>query len=433
MNSFLTCQNTGNMTNSLIKEIGVNMKFENIISQESSSCDKFIIRSCTMVSGFILFTWFLNVINLFIVDSDKMAICCSSAVIILSVPPVIYFFKVKGHLTHLNFKYASLIFVLIGVWIMYSFLTFHAIFFFLFPSIVFNIYGDKKLTKWTMTGTIIIMFLSHVTGMYMGVCPQEPFTEPYTVFIYGLLPKLITYFAFMYVFIFETDHNNGMLRKIYSYACDMHQTQEELVRAFAQMCESKSGQTGYHVKRVAEYVEIMAKYLDIQTVERECLVTASMMHDIGKLNIPEEILDKPGKLTPDEYEIIKKRTHYGYELLKNSPGRTMEIASDIALNHHERWDGKGYNGFAGQNISLYSRIMAIADVFDALVSKRSYKDKWLPEDAYNEIVSQSGKQFDPYLVDVFIECYSKFLDIIKTYSDDPPNIKSKLSDFMSKS
>lgn len=221
----------------------------------------------------------------------------------------------------------------------------------------------------------------------------------------------------MYAFLFETDHNNQMLRKVHSYARDMHDTQEELVRAFAEMCESKSGQTGSHVKRVSEYVDIMAQTLNIHGEERECLVTAAMMHDVGKLNIPAEILDKPGRLTPEEYAIIKKHTQYGHDLLKNSPGRTMEIASDIALNHHEKWDGTGYNGLAGDQISLYSRIMAIADVFDALVSKRSNKDKWTSEEARDEILRQKGKQFDPNLMEVFSECYPRFLDVMKAYPD----------------
>ncbi len=371
-----------------------------------------------MVSAFNLLVWVFNLLNIFVVEPRSMALCTTTSSALLMIPFIVYLLQKKGFFSHLNYKYFAMVFIFVAIGELYSYLTIHVIFLFLFPSIVFNIYGDKKLIKRTMSGTIITMIASHIASRYLSVIPEEPFTEMYEIIIYGLLPKIMIYTAFMYAFIFETNHNDSMLNKIYSYARNMHQTQEELVRAFAEMCENESGQTGAHVKRVSEYVNIMAQKLGINGVERECLVTASMMHDVGKLNIPTEILDKPGRLTPEEYEIIKKHTAYGHDLLKNSPGRIMEIASDIALNHHERWDGNGYNKISGENVSLYSRIMTIADVFDALVSKRSYKDKWNPQDAYNEIVSQSGKQFDPSLINIFVECYPEFLNIMSRYADE---------------
>ena len=394
------------------------MKFEKIISQESYTCDRFVAKACAMLGFFSLVAWSLNLVGLFVVEAHAMAFCCVLSACLLIVPLAAYVLREKGHCPKLRYKYFALVFVLLAVGVLYSFLTFHVIFLFLFPAIVFNIYGDKKLMKWTMLGTLGSMVFSHIASVSHSACPEEPFTTMHTVMVYGLLPKILIYFSFMYVFFFESDHNKRMLQKVYSYARAMHQTQEELVRAFAEMCESKSGQTGSHVKRVSRYVDIMAKQLNIHGEERECLVTASMMHDVGKLNIPAEILDKPGKLTEEEYAIVKQHTQYGHALLQNSPGRTMEIASDIALNHHERWDGKGYNGVAGEDISLYSRIMAIADVFDALVSKRSYKEKWAPQDAYDEILRQAGKQFDPALTVVFVSCYPAFLEVLQMYPDD---------------
>lgn len=128
---------------------------------------------------------------------------------------------------------------------------------------------------------------------------------------------------------------------------DMYQTQEELVRAFSEISESKSGQTGSHIKRVSEYMKIMAEAINLDQKEKDSLVIASMMHDIGKLLIPENILEKPGKLTPQEFEVVKTHVHLGYKLLEYSPGRVMEIARIIALQHHEKWDGTGYLGMRG--------------------------------------------------------------------------------------
>ncbi|HPX25935.1 MAG TPA: HD-GYP domain-containing protein [Treponemataceae bacterium] len=204
-----------------------------------------------------------------------------------------------------------------------------------------------------------------------------------------------------------------------SLANDLYITQEELVRAFAELSESKSRQTGQHIKRVSEYMQIMASALNLEEEEKKSLCIASMMHDIGKLLIPEEILEKPSKLTADEFTIIKKHVVYGYELLKNSPGRVMEIAQTIALEHHEKWDGSGYLGKKAEEIDLYSRLMAVADVYDALVSRRSYKEKWEPKDAYNEIVKGSGSHFDPMIVGIFEKKYTEFFSVVQKYPDSP--------------
>ncbi len=198
---------------------------------------------------------------------------------------------------------------------------------------------------------------------------------------------------------------------------DIFKTQEAVILSFAEISESKSRQTGQHVKRVSEYVRVMA--LNTGFDEEKCteIALAAMMHDIGKLLIPPEILEKPGRLTKDEFDVIKTHVTVGEELLKNSPGEVMSMARKIALFHHERWDGKGYLGCAGEEIDYISRFVSVADVFDALVSKRSYKDGWAPEKAYEEIVNQRGKQFAPHAVDVFVKSYDKILEILKQYPD----------------
>ena len=134
--------------------------------------------------------------------------------------------------------------------------------------------------------------------------------------------------------------------------------------------------------------------------------------------IPEEILEKPGKLTKEEFEIVKKHVDYGKNMLETSPGELFNISTIIAYQHHEKWDGTGYKGLKGEEISPYARCVALVDVFDALVSHRPYKKAWSCEDAYNEIVSQSGKHFDPKVVEAFINNYDKFLAILSKYPDN---------------
>lgn len=194
-------------------------------------------------------------------------------------------------------------------------------------------------------------------------------------------------------------------------------TQEAVILSFAEISESKSHQTGQHVKRVSEYTRIMAACAGYSESQCSQIALAAMMHDIGKLMIPPEILEKPAKLTKEEFEIIKTHVTYGEELLKNSPGEVMNMARKIALQHHERWDGNGYLGYKGEEIDYLARFVTVADVFDALVSKRSYKEGWAPKDAFNEIVEQRGKQFAPYAVDIFVKCYDDIYATLIQYPD----------------
>ena len=378
------------------------MYVQEVINEEFCKSDKFIARTCRIMLGFLYIVELLNLFGIFVVDKSAMNFVVIVSTILLLAPTFV--FIPRKHKQLQRYIVSCLILAVIGI--MYSVLTFHVILLFLLPVVIFNV-----------AGTIVIMIISHAASRYFSVIPEEPFTTMPKIILFGLIPRLLIYLAFIYAFWFETKHNSQMLEKICTYANDINKTQYETVRSLAEISESKSGQTGQHVKRVSEYVRAMASELGIKGSELENLVTASMMHDIGKLIIPSEIIEKKGKLTYNEFEIVKMHTKYGYELLKNSPGRTMEIAKEIALEHHEHWDGTGYEGIKGENINYYSRIVAIADVYDALVSKRSYKEKWPSADAYNEIVSQSGKQFDPALVIVFEKCYPKFNEICEKYQD----------------
>lgn len=197
----------------------------------------------------------------------------------------------------------------------------------------------------------------------------------------------------------------------------MNYSQEQLIRSLAEMSESKSKETGQHIKRVSEYMRVFGS--SICKTNRECdnLACAAMLHDIGKLIVPSSILDKPGKLTAEEFEKIKEHTSYGGELLKDVPGEMMEMARNIAMYHHERWDGKGYNKIKGNNINFYARYVSVIDVFDALISKRCYKEAWPLEQAYDEIVNNSGTQFAPEAVKLFKEKYKELVDVYNKYPD----------------
>ena len=195
--------------------------------------------------------------------------------------------------------------------------------------------------------------------------------------------------------------------------------QEQVIISLAEITENKSGQTGQHVRRVAEYTRILAEELGYPQEQLDDIRLASTMHDIGKLLVPSEILEKPGRLTDEEFDVIKQHTTDGGRLLENVDGDVMHLSRTIALDHHERWDGNGYEqGKAGEDISFEGRIVAVADVYDALTSRRSYKDAWDDREAYDEIVRCSGTQFDPQVVEAFKSRYDDINAVRRQLADD---------------
>jgi len=198
-------------------------------------------------------------------------------------------------------------------------------------------------------------------------------------------------------------HNNRLEHEVRRRTADLHESQLEVVRRLGRAAESRDYGTGLHITRMSRIAHLIARAARMDPDECELLLHAAPMHDIGKIGIPDAILLKPGPLDPDEWEEMKRHTTIGAELLAGSHSPVVQLGEVIALTHHERWDGSGYpHGLAGDATPLVGRISAIADVFDALISERPYKDAWDHQSAANEISSQAGRQFDPELVDLFL-------------------------------
>lgn len=196
---------------------------------------------------------------------------------------------------------------------------------------------------------------------------------------------------------------------------EVEDNQREIIYILMEMMELTSDETGHHIKRVAESSRLLAHYEETLTEEDELLLFhAAPMHDIGKIAIPKDILHKPGKLTDAEFEIMKTHAEKGKDFLKYSDRRFFKAAAIIANEHHEKWDGTGYpRGLKGNDIHIYGRIVALADVFDALTHKRRYKDSWSIDDAMAYIQENSGKHFDPSLVSILEEHLEEFIEIGK--------------------
>ena len=199
---------------------------------------------------------------------------------------------------------------------------------------------------------------------------------------------------------------------------EMIHTQEEIIYTMGAIGESRSSETGKHVQRVAEYSYILAKLHGLSEEEAMVLKMASPMHDIGKVGIPDAILQKPARLTEDEFATMKTHARLGYEMLKHSKRDILKAAAIVAHEHHERWDGTGYpNGIKGKNIHIFGRITALADVFDALASDRCYKEAWNISKVYEYIIEKKGSQFDPELVSLFMDNLEHFIVIKDNYKD----------------
>jgi putative two-component system response regulator len=196
------------------------------------------------------------------------------------------------------------------------------------------------------------------------------------------------------------------------------QRERETVVRLSKAAEYRDPETGAHILRMAHYSELVAKGLNLPIAEQELLLEAAPMHDIGKVGIADNILLKPGRLTPDEFEIMKQHAFFGYEILKGSSSRVLQAGAEIARAHHEKFDGSGYpHGLAGEAIPIFSRIVAVADVFDALTSERPYKKAWTLERAAEHIKASSGTHFDPRCVDVFFANWDKALEIRHRFQD----------------
>jgi len=207
-------------------------------------------------------------------------------------------------------------------------------------------------------------------------------------------------------------YENALLRE------EVEGTQRDIVYMLGEAIETRSRETGQHVRRVAEYCYLIAKGLNLKDREAEMLKIAAPLHDFGKIGIPDSILHRTGTLDEEEWEIMKTHAAIGQEMLGKSKREILKVASILAGHHHEKWDGSGYpKGFAGESIHIYGRIGAVADVFDALGSRRCYKEAWSLERVIDYLKEKRGSHFDPAIVDWVLDNISQMVEIRDAYPD----------------
>ncbi len=280
------------------------------------------------------------------------------------------------------------------------------------PQIVVDVNSDirfyaevDKITGYKTKNLVTIPLLdseNKVFGVLEAVNKKEGFFDNFDAELLMLSASYISY-------ILENALLNNKLKE----------NNLKIIYKLSTAAEFKDEDTSLHTKRVAYYSEIIVSGLEVESEFKELIKIAAPMHDVGKIGIPDKILLKEGKLTKEEFDIIKTHPTIGYNILKDKENKLLTIAANISLDHHEKWNGKGYpNNKKGLEISLEGRIVAISDVFDALISKRPYKEPWSFEKAIKYIEQEKGSHFDPDMVNIFIDKVDLVKDIYLKYREE---------------
>ena len=225
-----------------------------------------------------------------------------------------------------------------------------------------------------------------------------------------------------------TDQAAWLAESVHIATQEVRARERETVVCLAKAAEHRDADTGMHILRMSHYSRLIARELKLPTPDQELLFDAAAMHDIGKVAIPDRLLLKPGKLDLEELAAMRSHAALGYELLKDSRSPLLQAGAAIALGHHEKYDGSGYpQGLKGQDIPIFSRIVAVADVFDALSSVRPYKHAWTVEEAANYLREGRGAHFDPQCVDAFLGAWPEVLEIQARFQDVGPQRRQPIA------
>lgn len=297
----------------------------------------------------------------------------------------------------------------------------------LFPAMAaFVVQTSKRLLQWLVifqAGLLTMLII--VSQQWLGLA-YSPFLVGNLMFASMFISMLAWYnFTYKTKLIAAQQAFNGHLEQRVASATDtiaqlnqdLEASQRDVVLRLGEICEVRSQETGRHVQRVSEYSRYLGELYGLTNSDVNLLHDAAPLHDVGKVAIPDAILNKPGRYTDAEFAIMRDHANIGYNLLKTSSQPLLKMAAIIARDHHEWWSGKGYpNQLKGEAISIYGRIVAIADVFDALSFERVYKPAWSDEKIYAYFESHLGTQFDPKLCQLFLDHFAEFIQLRNQFS-----------------
>lgn len=387
---------------------------DKILNEYTEHADMRVAFVCRLMVGFMLLVALLNALGIFKIAPVPLYLTVAISILDFLLPTLFYnVLKIRS--SRIRFLLLTILVTQSGL--QYATLSYHTILMLVFPLIISCLYNEKRYVIYTAAISFPMIILSHLAAFRLKVVPDEPLVTLKGTILYGILPRTIEFLAIFVICFFISDRIQRLVSTLAAKNRELYEDQENLMFSLSQVIESKSEGTSQHVRRVSEYTRILCRNLGYDDEECRKISLAATMHDVGKLMIPDALLEKPGRLTPEEFDVMKKHTEYGRQMLESSPGELFALSTQIAWQHHEKWDGTGYLGVKGTDIPRCARCVALADVFDALVSRRAYKNPWPPEDAFREIVAQKGRQFDPEVVDAFALHFEEFLEVARKYPD----------------
>ncbi len=389
-----------------------------ILIENEKQANRIVARVMRITFAVFTFIYLLNVVGIFVIDVKIMTISYIGGSALLLLPSLLVDILnlEKRHIKHINVNCAIVFVMLVTIT-----LTYHVVVVYVYPIAIASLYFSKKLNVYATAMTVMVVSVGQVLAFYAETVPDDNFSEFYRMIVYGMIPRGLSLIAVAAIFTMLCGRTTSLLSNLLRAKEELSLYHDEMIMGFATLVENKDGSTGGHVKRTTAYVRLLSEelqkrgfYGEILTDEYvDNLCKAAPMHDIGKISAPDIILQKPAELTMEEYQKMKEHAVSGGRIIQETFGHLSnkeytQMAYEVARYHHEKWDGTGYpEGRKKGEIPLCARIMAVADVFDAVSEDRCYRDA-LPLEKCFEIIAQgSGQDFEPLLVEVFLDIRDK--------------------------
>jgi len=389
-----------------------------ILIENEKQANRIVAKVMRITFAVFTFIYLLDVVGIFVVDIAVMTAAYIGGSTLLLLPTLLVnvLKQEKRYIKYVNVICAILFVMLITIT-----LTYHVVVIYVYPIAIASLYFSKKLNIFATGLTVVGVSIGQILAFYLDILTDKNFTQLYKMIVYGIIPRALVLIAVAAIFTMLCGRTTSLLANLLGAKEELSLYHDEMIMGFATLVENKDGSTGGHIKRTTTYVRLLAEelrkrgfYQEILTEEYvENLCKAAPMHDIGKISVPDVILQKPGKLTAEEFERMKLHTVSGGKIIQETFGHLTnkeytKMAYEVARFHHEKWNGKGYpEGLKHKEIPLCARIMAIADVFDAVSEKRCYRDALPLEKCFEIITEGSGQDFEPMLVEVFMDIRAK--------------------------
>ena len=416
-----------------------------VVAEEAAN--RFSLRVLSLLAFFAIVTEALNDLGLFKVDHLVMRPTIAVAFLLFILPVALHFFHdrvmraERPYIRRNFFRVLVILVTFLGIGLICVALSFHAVIMMVIPPLLAAQYRNRRrLFFWMLTASVLLVPISVYGGFFFGAPDRNMLKivdtagldfrarlelgtpqRMWELFLHYVMPRLLCILAVVALAIGVNRRNVGMLEKqnelTEKIKAEMEQRdrmQSRVIEALATLIETRDISTGEHVARTRIYVAMLANAMKqddrfsgrLTETDIEYITSAAPLHDVGKIAVSDTILLKPGKLTPAEYDAMKVHTTRGGDMIETlfagmDDKQFLKVAEEIAVSHHEKWNGQGYpRGLRGEDIPLAARIMAVADVFDALVSVRVYKPALDPKEALDIMFAESGTHFDPAIMDV---------------------------------